>query len=182
MSDHTPTSTLRPVRLMAVILAVLSAAVVAVGCGGAATDAEVPTGDQAVDRAEALAEEVRQLQEEASEVGRRLVEDPEARAEAQAQAEQLEERARELAQQAETEAPEEPELRDAAQDVERATQELQEFAETEQTEALDAAREALNQADDELGSAAESLESRLGDEASDTLDDIRREVPELPRP
>ena len=158
----------------------------AAGCGGDnAVVNEPPSTEEAGERIEELALEARRLQEETVETGRRLVEQPEEREEATQRLEELAGEARELGEEVRAEAPDAPEAQSvetAAERVERGAEQLMTFAESERENLLVTAREALNEADQELDAVADDLDTRLGDDARDELEQLRREVPEIPAP
>jgi uncharacterized coiled-coil DUF342 family protein len=156
------------------------------GCGGddAAVD-EQPDTDQVSERVEELALEARRIQEDTVETGRELVEQPEDRDEARERLEELAGEARDLREEVRQDAPDAPEaesLERAARRVERGAEQLMTFAESERENLVATARESLNEADQELDGVADSLDTRLGDDARDELESLRREVPELPAP
>ena len=68
----------------------------------------------------------------------------------------------------------------AADRVERGAMELMEFAESEREEQFTSARELLREADQELDGVAQELDTRLGEDEMRQLEELRREVPELP--
>lgn len=141
--------------------------------------------EQAGERIEELAVEARRLQEETAQAGRRLVEEPAERDEAQARLRELAGDARALAGQVRQEAPEAPEapsVRRAAEQVERGAEQLLTFVRSERGDLVVTARESLNEADQELDGVADRLDVRLGENAREDLDALRREVPPLPVP
>ena len=165
----------------------------AAGCGGDdAVVEEQPNAEQAgeqveqtSERIDELALEARRLQEETVEAGRRLVEQPAERQEAQQRLEELAGEARELGEQVRAEAPDAPEAQSverAIERVERGAEQLLSFSESERENLVVTARESLNEADQELDGVADRLDTRLGDEAREELERLRREVPELPAP
>ena len=173
-------------RRTAPLAVALAVSMGAAGCGGddAVVD-EQPSTEEASERIEELALAARRLQEEAVETGRRLVEQPEEREEARERLEELAGEALDLREEARAEAPEAPEAQSvatASERVERGAEQLLTFAESERENAIVAARESLNQADQELDGVADRLDARLGDEARAELERLRREVPELPAP
>ena len=163
---------------------------VALGVAGCGDDATVngqqpPSAERAGEGIEELALEARRLQEESVETGRRLVEQPEDRAEARARLEELAGEARELGEAVREEAPDAVEaqsVRRAAERIERGAEQLVTFAESDRENLIVTARESLNQADEELDGVADRLDARLGDDARDELEALRREVPELAAP
>ncbi len=175
----------RRARRSSLLAVVAATSAVAAGCGGSDTATpETPDVEQVGDRIEALAVEARQLQEETVEIGRELAEDPEARDQATARLEGLADEARDLGTQIEAEAPDAPEaesVSQAADQVERGAMELMEFAESQREEQFKSARDLLKQADQELDGVAEDLDTRLGEDQLRQLEELRREVPELPQ-
>ncbi len=173
-------------RSRMVMAGIVAASLAGAGCGAEepAVSGEVST-ERAGDRIEELALEARELQEETVEVGRRLVEQPEARAEARKRLRELAAEARELGTEIEREAPDAPEaraLRRAVERTERGAEQLITFARSERGNLVVTARNSLNEADQELDGVADRLDVRLGDEAQRELDALRREVPQLPVP
>lgn len=184
------TSTFRSGRLARRSMPVAAAVTVALAVAGCGDDAAVnapeqPSTKQASERIEELALEARRLQEETVETGRRLVEQPGEREEAQARLEELAGEARELGEtvrEEAPEAPEAPEVRRAAERIERGAEQLVTFAESNRENLVVTARDQLNEADQQLDGIADRLDVRLGDEARDELEQLRREVPELSVP
>lgn len=173
-------------RRSAPLAVALAVSLGAAGCGGDnAVVNDPPSAEEAGERIEELALEARRLQEETVETGRRLVEQPEEREEARQRLEELAGEARELGMEVREEAPDAPEaeqVRRAAERVERGAEQLVTFTESERENLLVTARNSLNEADQELDGVAEELDTRLGDEARDDLEQLRREVPEIPVP
>ena len=177
----------RAVRLFTPLAVALGVSLGVAGCGddAAVTEQEQPSTEQASERIEELALEARRLQEETVETGRRLVEQPAEREEARERLEELAGEARELGEQVREDAPDAPEARSverASERVERGAEQLVTFAESERENLIVTARESLNAADQELDRVADRLDTRLGDDARDELEALRREVPELPAP
>lgn len=173
-------------RRSAPLAVALAVSLGAAGCGGDnAVVNEPPSAEEASERIEELALEARRLQEETVETGRRLVEQPEQREEARERLEELAGEARELGEEVREEAPDAPEaqsVRRAVERVERGAEQLVTFTQSERENLLITARESLNEADQELDGVANELDTRLGDDARDELERLRREVPELPAP
>lgn len=172
-------------RRSSLLAAVAATSAVAAGCGGADTATpEAPEVEQVSERIEALAVEARQLQEETVQIGQELAENPEAREEATERLEGLADEARDLGMQVEAEAPDAPEaesVTQAANQVERGAMELMEFAESEREETFTSARELLKEADQELDGVAQDLDTRLGEDELRQLEELQREIPELPQ-
>lgn len=168
---------------MAVALAV---SLGAAGCGGDNAVVNEPAStEEAGERIEQLALEARRLQEQTVETGRRLVEQPEEREQARQRLEELAGQARELGDEVRADAPDAPEaqaVETAAERVQRGAEQLMTFAESERPNLVVTARESLNEADQQLDGVADELDTRLGDDARDELEQLRREVPELPAP
>lgn len=163
----------------------VSAAIGVAGCGGDPAVSQDTSADAGAERIERLALEARRLQEETAQVGRRLVEDPANRAEARSRLRELAGDARALGAQVRKEAPDAPEaraVRRAAERVERGAEQLTSFARSGRDNQLVVARETLNAADQQLDAVADRLDVRLGDEARQDLEALRRDVPELPAP
>lgn len=178
---HDRTRRARRPSLLAVVAAT---SVVAAGCGSDTVATETPEADRVGERIEELAVEARQLQEDTVEIGRELAEDPEARDEARSRLEGLADEARDLGARVQEEAPEAPEaesVSEAADQVERGARQLMDFAESERGEQFTSARDLLRQADQELDGVAGDLDSRLGEDELRQLEELRREVPELPQ-
>lgn len=174
-----------PARRSTLLAAAVAMSIGAAGCGSDAAVVDEADTDRAGERIEQLALEARRLQEETAEAERRLVEQPEERAEARAGLQELAGEARELGEEVRREAPDAPEARSvrrAAERVERGAEQLVTFTRSERENLLLTARNSLNEADQELDGVADRLDGRLGDEARDELDALRREVPELPAP
>lgn len=172
----------RGATLPALLVAV---SILLAACGSEPVVTEDVSTDRAAERIEELALEARRLQEETVEAGRRLVEQPEERDEAEARLRELAEDARDLGEQAREEAPDAPDaqsVRRAAERVERGAEQLLTFARTERRNLVVTARESLDEADQELDGVADRLDVRLGEEARKDLDALRREVPALPTP
>ena len=174
-------------RRSAPLAVALAVSLGAAGCGGddAVVDEPPSSTEEAGERIEELALEARRLQEETVETGRRLVEQPEEREEARERLEELAGEARELGEEVRAEAPDAPEAESvemASERIERGAEQLLTFAESERENLIVTARESLNEADQELDGVADELDTRLGDDARDELEQLRREVPELPAP
>ncbi len=155
------------------------------GCGDdPAVEGEART-DRAGERIEELAFEARRRQKETAQAGRRLVEEPEERAEARARLRKLAREARDLGGRVRREAAGETEaraVRRATERVERGAEQLLAFARSERGNLLVITRNSLNAADEQLDGVANRLDVRLGEGAREDLDALRREVPELPEP
>lgn len=174
----------RRARRSSLLAVVAATSAVAAGCGSDTATTETPEAEQLSERIEALAVEARELQEETVEIGRELAEDPEARDEARSRLEELANEARDLEKRVEEEAPDAPEadsVSQAADQVELGAMELMEFAESEREEQFTSARELLREADQELDGVAQDLDTRLGEDELRQLEELRREIPELPR-
>ena len=152
------------------------------------TETDRRDGEAAEREARAIAEELKELQRDVADSGRKLVEgSPEERDAAERELRAQERRARRLAERAERElgpdASARAELRDAAQQTERGVADLRRFADERREEGLARANEELEAAEASLRSVADSLrEDAPEEDVREELEKLRERVPDIPMP
>ena len=198
-----PRTAVRRTALIAVLVALVAAAFGLAACGdddGSDPQAERDTGtteetsrdgassgNGAERETRAIAEELKELQRDVVETGRKLVDGSAAgRDAAERELRGEARRARQLAEQVERDlgagAPVRAELRQAARETERGLEELRRFAEGDE-DGLARANDQLEAAEGSLRSVADSLGAGTREEdARRALEKLRERVPEIPTP
>ena len=153
------------------------------------TETDRRNGEAAEREARAIAEELKELQRDVADSGRKLVEgSSEERDAAERELRAQERRAQRLAERAERELGPDAttaraELRDAARQTERGVADLRRFADDRREEGLARANERLEAAEASLRSVADSLrEDAPEEDVREALEKLRERVPDIPMP